>query len=71
MRLRVLFQILVQSIDDDRCLMSAEAVLAGLYPPSDKQVWSNDIYWQPIPVHNMPQQLEKVLYFITDNKSTS
>ncbi|KAK2162627.1 hypothetical protein LSH36_95g07053, partial [Paralvinella palmiformis] len=39
--------------------MSAEAVLTGLYPPSNKQMWKTDLKWQPIPVHNMPQQLEK------------
>lgn len=34
--------------------MSAEANLAGLYPPRNKQIWDKDVLWQPIPVHTEP-----------------
>ena len=60
-------QVYVRSTDANRCLMSAQALLAGLYPPNGRQViwldsyavplglnsqeWSNTISWQPIPVH--------------------
>ncbi|CAG7733099.1 unnamed protein product, partial [Allacma fusca] len=49
------YEIYVQSSNVDRTLMSAEANLAGLYPPnSDISRWSVDIPWQPIPVHAEP-----------------
>lgn len=35
--------------------MSAEANLAGLYPPSANQVWDKSVAWQPIPIHTMPE----------------
>jgi len=44
-------QVYVRSSDTDRTLMSAEAVLAGLYPPQGFQQWDPNISWQPIPVH--------------------
>jgi lysosomal acid phosphatase len=48
------------STDVDRTLMSAEANLAGLYPPSGDQVW--DIKkWMPIPVHTIPEQEDNLL----------
>ncbi|CAB0012647.1 unnamed protein product [Nesidiocoris tenuis] len=35
----------------ERAMMSANLVLAGLYPPQDHQKWSEEINWAPIPVH--------------------
>lgn len=49
----ILPQIYVRSTDLDRTLMTAQAVLAGLYPPSGEQEWNPDIKWQPIPVHTI------------------
>ncbi|GAA6216189.1 lysosomal acid phosphatase [Lates japonicus] len=56
-------EILVRSSDLDRTLMSAQANLAGLYPPSGKQVFNPDLKWQPIPVHTVPLSVERLLWF--------
>lgn len=50
----------VQSTDVDRTLMSAQANLAGLFYPTQEEVWS-ELPWQPIPVHTVPKKLDKLL----------
>ncbi|XP_034944718.1 prostatic acid phosphatase-like [Chelonus insularis] len=52
--------IYVRSTDVDRTLMSAEANLAGLYPPKGNQIW-DDMKWMPIPVHTSPQKEDNLL----------
>lgn len=54
------YDIYIQSTDVDRTLMSAEANLAGLYPPYGNQKW-NKINWMPIPVHTVPELEDNVL----------
>ncbi|XP_035900613.1 prostatic acid phosphatase [Anopheles stephensi] len=54
-------EIYVRSTDVDRTLMSAEANLAGLYPPTGADVWDSAITWQPIPVHTVTEELDSVL----------
>ncbi|XP_028137119.1 lysosomal acid phosphatase-like [Diabrotica virgifera virgifera] len=51
----------VMSSDVDRCLMSAAAHLAGLYPPKDDQVWNERLSWQPIPIHTRPQMEDMLI----------
>lgn len=41
--------------------MSAQANLAGLFPPDAHQAWSGDLKWQPIPVHTIPEHQDYVL----------
>lgn len=40
--------------------MSAEANLAGFYPPKGNQVWDLK-NWMPIPVHTIPQDEDSLL----------
>eukprot|EP00112_Aurelia_sp_Birch-Aquarium-sp1_P003562 Seg14.4 transcript_id=Seg14.4/GoldUCD/mRNA.D3Y31 product="Lysosomal acid phosphatase" protein_id=Seg14.4/GoldUCD/D3Y31 len=47
-------QVFCKSSDAERCLMSAESQMAGLYPPKGWQVWNKSISWQPVPVHTVP-----------------
>lgn len=37
--------------------MSAQAFLAGLYPPTEKEIWHRYINWNPIPVHPAPEPI--------------
>ncbi|XP_031707824.1 lysosomal acid phosphatase [Anarrhichthys ocellatus] len=60
-------EISVRSTDYDRTLMSAEANLAGLYPPAGQQVFTQDLKWQPIPVHTVPEREERLLSYPLGN----
>ena len=53
-------QIRVESSYYDRNLVSAELVLAGLYPPVPAQQWNENLDWQPIPVHTRPIEDDQV-----------
>jgi lysosomal acid phosphatase len=50
-----------RSTDVDRTLMSAQSNLAGFYPPKGKDVWDEDLAWQPIPVHTTPEKQDDIL----------
>lgn len=44
----------------DRCHMSAQLLLAGLYPPYKEQIWNLELPWQPVPVNDIPRHLDNV-----------
>ncbi|XP_014616757.1 PREDICTED: venom acid phosphatase Acph-1-like [Polistes canadensis] len=50
-----------RSTDIDRTKMSLQLVLAGLYPPSDKQNWNPDLPWLAIPTHYAPERVDNLL----------
>lgn len=55
-------EIYIQSTDFDRTIMSAQAALAGLYPPNFDEKWHDEIPFQfPIPVHTIPWKLDHIL----------
>ncbi|KAK9871073.1 hypothetical protein WA026_011354 [Henosepilachna vigintioctopunctata] len=54
-------EIYAQSVDYDRCVMSGEATLAGLYPPRSFDIWNKNIQWQPVPLHISPLNQDFVL----------
>ncbi|XP_045465619.1 testicular acid phosphatase homolog isoform X1 [Harmonia axyridis] len=53
--------IYIRASNTDRCLMSAEANLAGLFPPVDRQIWNEDLKWMPIPIHTVPSKDDNLL----------
>lgn len=32
-----------------------------MYPPIGKDIWDNDLLWQPIPIHTEPERMDEVL----------
>lgn len=41
--------------------MSALCTAAGLFPPTDDEVWNEELDWQPIPIHSVPDQEDYLL----------
>lgn len=42
--------------------MSSQCLAAGLYPPSDDEIWHNELNWQPVPVHSVPTNSDYILH---------
>nr|XP_060637800.1 prostatic acid phosphatase-like [Anolis sagrei ordinatus] len=56
-------EVLIQSTETDRTIMSAQANLAGLFPPSGDEIWNPELLWQPVPVHIVPKEHNPKLRF--------
>ncbi|XP_055296463.1 prostatic acid phosphatase-like [Sitodiplosis mosellana] len=56
-------KVYVRSSDYDRTIMSAQANLAGMFRPTDDEIWNEDIgrVWQPIPIHVVPLKSEYLI----------
>ena len=54
-------EVVVRSTDVDRTLMSAQANMAGLFPPSGYLEWNPDLAWQPVPVHTVAKERDSLL----------
>ncbi|XP_071648410.1 lysosomal acid phosphatase-like [Temnothorax longispinosus] len=52
---------LVRSSYADRCVMSAQALLAGLFVPSTEDMFVPGLAWTPVPVHSIPRSLDKLI----------
>lgn len=44
-------KVTVRATDVTRTKMSAELVMAGLFPPSSSLVWNPDLLWLPVPIN--------------------
>ncbi|RXN17313.1 lysosomal acid phosphatase-like protein [Labeo rohita] len=62
-------EMFIRSTDVDRTLMSAEANLAGMFPPNGSEVFNPDLKWQPIPVHTVPVNEEMDFIEMVRNKT--
>uniref|UniRef100_A0A914IAN6 Acid phosphatase n=1 Tax=Globodera rostochiensis TaxID=31243 RepID=A0A914IAN6_GLORO len=56
------YELYVRSSDFNRTLMSAQALLAGLYPPRTNKTFTPDLNWQPFPVHTEPREIDRVIF---------
>ena len=56
-------KVYVRSTNFDRTLATAEAVLAGLFPPPNPKAFNVKLLklWQPIPIHTVPIEQDHLL----------
>lgn len=55
-------KVYIVSTDFDRAIMSAQTNLAGMFPPTEDEKWNDDIPWQPIPLHSIPEEMDTMLH---------
>lgn len=49
-----------------RTIMSAQLLLAGLFPPVEHQIWHESLPWQPIPIYFLSENVEDVRGFLNN-----
>ncbi|ODN03821.1 Lysosomal acid phosphatase [Orchesella cincta] len=67
-------EVLVQSSEISRAIMTAQMCLAGLFPPCEAHhhqpgcegKWDPSIKWQPVPVYQIPRKLDNKILFQRD-----
>ncbi|XP_001606969.1 venom acid phosphatase Acph-1 [Nasonia vitripennis] len=57
--------VFAMSTDVGRTKMSLLLVLAGLYPPVDKQIWNKELNWQPVSSYAyVPDKMDPILGYL-------
>lgn len=60
-------EIHIRSSSAERCLESVSYLLAGVYPPKDDWIWSNNTkiakLWQAFPIQTVPEGEDTMLHF--------
>lgn len=56
-------EVYIRSSGSDRCLQSVALVMAGLYPPTSRWKWDDDLgsRWQPFPIQTVPHDYDGML----------
>lgn len=47
----------VYTTDKERCIMSAQLYTAGLYPPTEDEIWNENLPWAPVPTYMAEEYL--------------
>ncbi|XP_014483412.1 PREDICTED: lysosomal acid phosphatase-like isoform X2 [Dinoponera quadriceps] len=51
---------MVFSASEERSIMSAQTLLAGLFSPSHEDIFTPNLKWTPIPVYTIPKEIDKL-----------
>lgn len=52
----------IRSADVDIAIRSAQAFAAGMFPGEIGSNWSNELLWQPTPIHTIPCKLDRPIF---------
>lgn len=54
-------KVFVYSANKNLVIKSAQAALAGLFSSTEREIWNDELLWQPIPVRIMPKEQDMLL----------